>query len=70
MVWAEITPVTDNCYDHPDDELVRRCFSVFIAYFMHSLLDGHLVFSLGLSHPYPLQHISLSGLTRLETTFS
>ena len=23
MVWAEITSVTDNCYAHPDDEIVR-----------------------------------------------
>ena len=34
MVWAEITPVTDNCYDHPEDDFVRRCLHTFwIFYF-------------------------------------
>ena len=49
MVRAEITPVTDNCYDHPDDDSVRRCLHIFFTY---SLLDGHLVSSLSLSYPY------------------
>ena len=42
MVRAEITPVTDDCYDHPDEEFVRRCLYSFISLLL--LLDGHLVF--------------------------
>ena len=50
MVRAEITPVTDDCYDHPDEEFVRRCLYSFISLLL--LLDGHLVFSLSLSYHF------------------
>ena len=43
MVRAEITPVTDDCYDHPEDDFVRRC--LYHIFFLSLLLipDGHLV---------------------------
>ena len=47
-------PATDNCYDHPDDDFVRRClyllYVFFTSYSLPLLLDGHLVFSLSLSY--------------------
>ena len=58
MVRAEITPVTDNSYAHPDDEMVRCLLSVFV--YVSPLLDGHLVYVLfPLVLSFTIHHISL-----------
>ena len=43
MVRAEITPVTDDCYDHPEDDFVRRCLCHIFSLSLLLLPDGHLV---------------------------
>ena len=59
MVRAEITPVTDNCRDHPDDDFVRRCLSftflISLPYYLMAILYFVYYVRLRLSHPYPLQ---------------
>ena len=45
MVRAEITLVTDDCYDHPEDDFVRRCLYhiFFLSLSLLLIPGGHLV---------------------------